>query len=103
MWRIYYGDGSTFDSTQGSPEQAPSTGFIVAAGYDENGRRYLMHGWDHYCYDIASNQWWGMDTAGLMDRLRRNVVHAYKEGRTVTRSEWLSIMRIADNDSDFPQ
>lgn len=101
-WRIYYDDGSTFDSTQGEPYEAPSTGFIVSVGYDENGDRYLMHGWDHYCYDKKSRQWWGMDLMGVFDRLRRNVLYAYKEGRTVTKSEWDAIMEQAHRDPDFP-
>jgi len=28
-WRIYYADGSTFDNTQGNPEDAPTTGVIA--------------------------------------------------------------------------
>ena len=101
-WRIYYADGSTFDSTEGEPHEAPSVGFIVSVGYDENGDRYLMHGWDHYCYDKASSQWWGMDLMGVFDRLRRNVLYAYKEGRTVTKKEWAAITERAHQDRDFP-
>ena len=101
-WRIYYDDGSTFDSNQGSPEDAPSTGFIVAVGFDETGKRYLMHGWDHYCYDQKSNQWWGCDLMGVFDRLRRNVMYAYKEGRTVTKTEWNVLTERAHKDPDFP-
>jgi len=26
MWRIYYDNGSTFDSTQGEPHEAPAEG-----------------------------------------------------------------------------
>lgn len=103
-WRIYYDDGSTFDSSQGEPHDAPSEGFVCALGYYENnGARYIMHGWDFYCWDIASQQWWGMDRTGLHDRLRRNVVYAYKEGRTVTRSEFERIISLANADADFPK
>lgn len=102
-WRIYYADGTTFDSTQGEPEQAPPLGFICAIGYDEAGRRYIMHGWDHYQWDVVTAQWWGMDMCGLFDRLTRNLVVAYKQGRTVTRDEFTAIMRRAHEDADFPQ
>ena len=102
LWRIYYDDGSTFDSDQGEPHEAPSQGFICAVGYDELGDRYIMHGWDHYCFDQASQQFWGMDLMGVFDRLRRNVLFAYKEGRTVTKSEWQAIMSRAHEDPDFP-
>lgn len=102
MWRIYYADGSTFDSNQGSPEDASPLGFICAVGYDESGARYIMHGWDHYCYDKETSQWWGMDLCGLFDRLTRNKVYAYKQGRTVTKADFQKIMQLAHKDVDFP-
>lgn len=102
-WRIYYDDGSTFSSADGTPEEAPALGFICAVGWDESGDRYIMHGWDHYCWDIEAQQWWGMDLPGLFDRLIRNLVFAYKQGRTVTKAEFQRIMRRAHEDPDFPQ
>ncbi len=101
-WRIYYDDGAVFDSGNGKPETAPPFGFICAVGYDESGDRYIMHGWDHYSWDVESAQWWGMDNHGLIDRLARNLVHAYKQGRTVTKSRFNFIMGKAHNDPDFP-
>lgn len=102
MWRIYYDDGSMFDHTQGGPAEAPALGFICALGYDEFGDRYIMHGWDHYCWDIESEQWWGMDRYGLIDRLIRNKVVAYKQGRTVTKKNFQEIMQRANLDPEFP-
>ena len=102
-WKIYYDDGSTFSSDQGSPEQAPSLGFICAVGYDEEGNRYIMHGYDHYSYDLESEQWFGSDIAGLLDRLLHNKVFAYKMGRTLTKSAFREIMSRAHNDKQFPQ
>ena len=99
-WRIYYSDGSTFDSNDGSPEEAPSEGYVCAVGYDDAGRRYIMHGWDFYHFDY--NQWWGCDVYGLHDRLRRNCIHAYKEGRTVRSTVYHDLMDKANNDPDFP-
>jgi hypothetical protein len=101
-WRIYYSNETTFDSDQGEPHDAPSEGFLCAIGYDETGKRYIMHGWTFYQWDTETNQWWGMDQFGLFDRLRRNLVYAYKEGRTVSRKRWEEIMVRANNDPDFP-
>ena len=101
-WRIYYADGSTFDSAMGEPHEAPSEGFLCAIGYDETGKRYIMHGWAIYQWDRDIRQWWGMDLLGLFDRLRRNLVYAYKEGRTVGRRDWEKTMIRANNDPDFP-
>ena len=102
MWKIYYSDGSTFSFKQGTPEQAPSEGFVCAVGYDETGSRYIMHGWDFYCYDLESRQWWGCDRYGLHDRLRRNVMYAYKEGRTVTNAVYQELMERAHSDPEYP-
>lgn len=103
MWRIYYEDGSTFDSLMGGPEDAPPFGFICAVGYDESGDRYIMHGWDHYNWDQDAAQWWGMDIFGLIDRLARNKVFAYKQGRTVTKAAFQATMQRAHMDPEFPQ
>lgn len=95
MWKIYYDDGSTFRHTDGTPEEAPALGFICAVGYDESSNRYIMHGWDHYHYDLETDQWWGMDLTGLFDRLIRNKVYAYKMGRTITKKDFQTIMQRA--------
>lgn len=102
-WRIYYADGNTFDFLDGEPHEAPTEGFICAVGYNEINKRYIMHGWDFYCWDKDSNQWWGCNQCGLFDRLRRNVLYAYKEGRTVCTSRWDQLMHSAHVDPDFPQ
>jgi cysteine synthase A len=78
-------------------------GFICAVGYDESGMRYIMHGWDFYQWDREAAQWWGMNVHGLHDRLRRNLVYAYKEGRTITRKRFEEIMQTANLDPEFPQ
>ncbi len=93
MWSIYYDDGSTFGDTDGDPVEAPTEGFIAAIGYCANGERYIMSGWDFYCFDEDSGVWWGMDRYGLHDRLRRNKVYAYKEGRTVTNDQYQAVIR----------
>ena len=101
-WRIYYDDGSTFDSTMGEPHEAPAHGFVVAVGY-HGGKRYMMQGWDHYRWDRETGQWWGMDLFGVFDRLRFNKeIYAYKEGRTIDKLRWQDMLNRAHHDPDFP-
>ena len=100
-WRIYYADYTIFDNTQGDPEDAPTEGFICALGYDETGARYIMHKWDHYRFDKASNQWWGCDVFGVFQALRLGEMYAYKEGRTVSKTLYNELMAKAHNDPDF--
>lgn len=102
-WRIYYSDGSTFDSSDGEPDEAPALGFICAVGYRPNGHRYIMHGWDHYFYDRDTEQWWGCELTGLIDQLRLNKVYAYKQGRSVESEVFQELMGRAHRDPDFPQ
>jgi hypothetical protein len=101
-WRVFYEDGSTFDSSQGSPDDAPPEGFVCSLGYDKSGQRYIMHGFDFYMWDVEGDQWWGSCIHGLMDRLRRRKVYGFIEGRTVTREKWNEIITKADGDPDFP-
>jgi len=133
LWRIFYDDGSTFSSDDGAPHEAPPTGFICAVGRDESGRRYIMHGWDFYRFDEASGQWWGHDVFGVVDWAIQSghvvrvlpgaptvfstprgdfdlyglIEHLKSCGlflaRTVTKTEFSSIMRKAHEDLDFPR
>lgn len=100
-WRAFYADGSTFSSLEGSPADAPSDGFICAVGYDEGGKRYIMHSCNWYCWH--KDQWWPFHTEdGLFNHLRKYGVYAFKTGETVTRTEFQRIMEEANQDPDFP-
>ena len=63
MWRIYYADGSTFDDTQGKPEDAPATGVICILQNPPN------HGWqlhrdkDYYLW--LGDEWVGVEPDGF--------------------------------------
>lgn len=113
QWRIYYDDGSTFSWLDGSPEDAPPEGVICIVGYKHSGKRYIAHGGaidspskgyaQFYCFDLETQEWWGMDYAGLLDRLRRNLIHAFKEGRSIPDERFQAIMQRAHEDPDFPQ
>jgi len=103
-WRIYYSDGSTFDNSDGEPSEAPQWGFVCAIGYEQDGGRYIMQGWDFYRWDSVSAQWWGLDWAGVLDLLVHGIhVEGFKIGRTVPKLQWQSLMSRANRDPDFPK
>lgn len=108
-WRIYYADGSTFDSTQGEPVDAPLDGFICAVGYTAVGKRYITHGKNHYIWHEEEQEWWAIDWHGILDRVRmfaredKNPFPAYKEGRMVGDQRFQELMNLAHRDPDFPQ
>lgn len=113
-WRIYYDDGTTFDSAQGTPYDAPADGVIaivmpwngrhrpIAARSDRNGDPLAGENW--YFWHAGELEWWGCDREGLFDQLKRNprTTQAVKQGRTVSVEQFAEIIRRASNDPDFP-
>lgn len=102
-WRIYYADGSTFDSNMGSPEDAPSYGILCIVFSDEDHGRLVMQGWDWYFYHDEEKNWWGADIHGLLDQMLHNLpVRALKQGRNSPARVWRETLHRATNDPDFP-
>ena len=103
-WRIYYTDGTTFDSTQGNPDDAPAFGVQVIVQLSDNGRlRDTLKGSDYYVY-IPSGFWTGMDFTGLLDRLTNRLPFSgFLVGRWDPLDEYWDILRKAEKDKDFPQ
>jgi len=101
MWRIYYDDGSTYDSSMGEPHEAPPEGVLCIVYRDQHGKRFIASHQPFYCFDVKTHEWWPIDMAGLLDRLRRNLIYAFKEGRSVDNAEFQAVMRRADQDPDF--
>lgn len=98
-WRIYYGDGSVFDDSMGTPKEAPPLNVQVIVVADENVGKQLLHLWDWYYWD--GEQWSGADIYGLLDQLMWNHVTAIKQGRTLSQREFDAIKQRAIEDTDF--
>lgn len=101
-WKIYYEDGSTFDNTQGLPEDAPSFGVLCVVFPDEEVGRMVMHGWDWFYYHKEDQNWWGADIHGLLDCLLHNKpMKAVKQGRNTNADNYKKILNFAIDDPDF--
>lgn len=110
-WRIYYANGSTFDSGAGFPEDAPADGVVCIVYPDDQTGRVVMHGWDWYWFHETSKQWWGCQLSALLSLLKRSghegldgalvPIRAVKEGMTVSNGDWKLIMQKAKDDPDF--
>ena len=101
-WRIYYGDGSTFDDTAGEPNDAPAHGVVAVVYPDLEVGRFVLHQWDwYYC---KNGEWWGSDTFGLLDQMMHFApqITAIKQGRTFTNPEYRTVLGRAIGDPDFP-
>lgn len=105
-WRIYYDDGSTFDNTQGKPEQAPPFGVLCIVAFNKDNGRSIFHKWDFYYYNTTVENWFGCDMFGLLDQLchdNTNALKAVKQGRTVSNKQFRKILAKAVHDPDFPK
>ena len=99
-WRIYYGDGSTYDNTLGTPLDAPPLDVQVIVYAHKTEGRKIIHLWD-WCYWVG-DEWWGSDLHGLLDQLlHTNNVTAVKQGRNVKNETYQELLKRAINDADF--
>ena len=102
FWRIYYADETSFDSTDGTPQEAPSFGVICIVQPSDRVGRLVVSGYDWYywCPDIG--EWWQSDIHGVMDRLCHNLpTTAVKQGRSAPDPVYQRIISRATNDPDF--
>jgi len=102
-WRIYYDDGSTFDSMQGAPHEAPGLGVQAVVQVDERVGRVILTRFDWYYYRYDLGEWWASDYFGLLDQLtsdRERRVGAVRAGRNAAAYD--AIMSRAQSDPDFP-
>ena len=98
MWRIWYSDGSTFSSEDGTWEEAPGRDVQIILFWDPDRGWTLRHGantrkGDFFRMD-ADGTIVGMDLTGVID----HVVHELgiiKEGRMLSANEWAEVLRTA--------
>lgn len=103
-WRIYYADGTTFDSTEGEPWEAPGVGVVCIVQPDPDTGRTIQARWDWYAWHRDTRDWWGHDPFGILDQLtadRLDRVASVKAGRTVSATEYRAIYDRANADPDF--
>lgn len=104
MWRIYYADGSTFDSNQGEPWQAPASGVVIInlESEDERERSYFQKDDDYYIWKL--NRWWSVDYGAATRYLYTGLFphpRACLAGETVTNEQYVNLVKRAGTDRDF--
>lgn len=110
-WRIYYGDGSTFHCSEGTPFDAPRLNVqIIQQQRDDMPRGYgLIHGKDIYGWmggELVDGVWlpgtfgWqGFDTAGMYDYLMMQPgPKVLLFGRTLHNEMYQKCVRRAQNE-----
>jgi hypothetical protein len=102
-WRIYYGDGSHYDSRDGSAFDAPGRNVQMIAGPDPDHGWYMWRSTDFYLYLEAEDRWIGADIFGLWDYLIEPGPKKVLFGRTISNADFQKILIHADNDPDIPK
>jgi hypothetical protein len=102
QWRIYYTDGSTFSSLDGSPYDAPAEDVQVLLKLDPDVGRFLLAAKDFYWFDHARQEWFGGEKAGLYQHLRQPGPSKVLFGTFVTCREYHDCVKAALSDPDFP-
>ena len=99
-WRIYYGDGSAFSSSEGAPERAPLVNVqAIAQAADPAIGRRICSRFDFYWYE--GGEWHGGDLFGLFDYMTRISPCIVKFGRVLPRLEFEAILNRAVTDPDM--
>ena len=95
-WRIYYGDGDTFDSSQGDPKDAPAFNVQACVSRDisPHRERFVAHKFDYYWFE--DGEWFGGDIFGLFDYLARSGM--VKFGRTISNDQFDRVIKAATDD-----
>lgn len=112
FWRIYYEDGSTFDSTQGRPEESPASGVVAirqrlhcSSGHhtDEilkSGEPRILSN-DLYWWRPDVEEWIEGDILGFLDQAKHCGAVHLKEGRTLPHDAFEKMWMGIANDPDF--
>ena len=101
-WRIIYSDFFKFDSTEGTPDDAPAYGVFGVLQELKGGETELIMGSDWYYHLTSDGRWYGGDDYGVRERLRnRERFTGFLQGRWVSRETLNDLMFEAKNDQDF--
>lgn len=98
-WRIYYSDGSTFDSDDGSAEDAPSTGVICVKQKNPLSTWTLVSMRDYYLWH--DGQWWEADTPGFWQYMFKSGAKVALFGESVPDEVFNDVINRARDDADF--
>jgi len=101
MWRIYYDDGKTFSSDEGTPFDAPRTGVIVIVQTNKQVGWELVHAYDYFYYEEKVGGWRASDQFGMYDHMIRCKTPLVLFGRMLDDATYYSMLnRIREEFGD---
>lgn len=105
VWRIYYWDGSTFDSNDGRPYDAPGYGVQCIVQPHPDVGRTVTHRFDWYYWSPETSEWWGStDLFSVLDLVlhRTGVIDPRTLCQARHSNDYQQILAAALVDPDFP-
>ena len=101
-WKIWFTDGSSFDSSDGHPEQAPCKD--VALMHVEDGRcgRRVLKFMDWYRWDNRAKRWFEGTEFDVLLHLTRNGYVVARRGGYMPEAEFQKILIEAHEDDFIP-
>ena len=99
QWKIYFGDGSTFSSDQGSPSDAPTHNIQIILEATEKEGVIRLAGKEYYWHDDDLGQWCAGDYSGMMDYVLRCTT--VKVARSMRTCDFDALFQVCVDDPDF--
>ena len=91
-WCIYYDDGCTFSSDDGTAEEAPVDGVQVVVEWFDNGNVKIHEGSDYYWF---TGDGWAYGNVSSLDRWLRVMCPQVKFGRFTRNAVYEAAIRDA--------
>lgn len=105
IWRVYYGDGSTYSNEDGSWDSAPGRRVVCVAMIDPTGvwGRFVRNKHEFYYKADGRDEVLGSETlAAVQEHVPGIRDTQIKAGGNVWTEEFINIMIAATQDTDFP-
>ena len=91
-WKIWYDDGSTFSSDDGSWEEVPSDGVLIIMEYHGSGQKEIHMSADYYYMEDGTIQHFPL---GHLERHLKKHMPSLKYGRYTSEAMWERVQKEA--------
>ena len=99
-WKIFYADGTTFDSGQGTPQDAPAKDVGVLVQEDGRCGRRILKFMDWFRWDVSAGRWFDCEQFDVLFYLTRHGTVTALRGQYMPEAKFQKIL-IAAHDDDF--
>lgn len=97
-WKIFYADGSTFDSRQGEPVDAPNQTVAVIVVEDGIHNKRILKGADWFRWDDRDGRWYDCDAFSVLLVLADRGSIVARRGEYLPELKYQDILIAAYND-----